>query len=81
MPGRPGRWKIGLPRCNPGGGVVGALYTGRGPVCGMMTRRTGGAGVAGVAAAGCGTVGDSSVTEASGAAATGGGSGAGGACA
>jgi hypothetical protein len=50
-PGR--RSKIGLPRCNPGpplaaaGGAVGgrmdALYTGRGPVCGITMRRGGGA--------------------------------------
>jgi hypothetical protein len=53
MPGR-GRWKIGLPRsgmtCR--GGVVavgraGAVYTGRGPVCGTIRRRGGGPGAAG----------------------------------
>src|ERR1019366_7596467 len=66
MPGR-GRWKIGLPRSGipPRGGTVGrsavgdgggAAYTGRGPVCGTIMRRTGAAGRCGVAGlAGTGT--------------------------
>ncbi len=56
-PGLP-RSKIGRPRCRmpggvgvgrgatgAGGGGGGAVYTGRGPVCGIMTRRGGGAGL------------------------------------
>ena len=47
------RSNIGLPRCSPGpvlapaagavGGTIDALYTGRGPVCGITMRRAGGA--------------------------------------
>jgi len=53
-------------------GRMGALYTGRGPVCGMITRgagELGAAGAAGLAATGAG------VTEAAGGAAAGGGAG------
>jgi hypothetical protein len=88
MPGAVGRgrWKIGWPgtgRPGAGRGVVvpcasaarsgGALYTGRGPVCGMMTRGLGSAGGFGGGAAGCFT------STAGGAATTGGGGGADGA--
>jgi len=49
------RSKIGLPRCRPApapaggavGGTIDALYTGRGPVCGITMRRGEGTGVAG----------------------------------
>jgi hypothetical protein len=55
-----GRWKIGLPGSGrpgagrdtaPGAGI-GALYTGRGPVCGMITRGCTMAGAGGLAAVG-----------------------------
>src|SRR5579863_5649941 len=62
IPGRCGRWKIGLPRSGittRGGapaGRTGAWYTGRGPVCGTINRRGGGTGVA-LAAGGAGDAG------------------------
>lgn len=81
-----GRWKIGWPgtgRPGAGRGVVapcesaarigGALYTGRGPVCGMITRGFVSVGGFGGGAAGCFT------STAGGAATTGGGGGADGA--
>ncbi len=41
--GRPGAGRIGAPACAAGaGGLTGALYTGRGPVCGTMKRGGGG---------------------------------------
>ena len=40
--GRPGAGRIGAP-----GGGTGALYTGRGPVCGMIMRGCGVAGIGG----------------------------------
>jgi len=41
--GRPGAGRIGAPACAVGGagGLIGALYTGRGPVCGTITRGKG----------------------------------------
>ncbi len=47
----PGRWKMGRRAACPGAGG-GAEYVGRGPVCGMMTRRPGVAGASGTAGAG-----------------------------
>ena len=46
LPGAPGRWKMGRRAACPGAGG-GAAYVGRGPVCGMMTRRTGASGTGG----------------------------------
>jgi hypothetical protein len=40
---------------------MGALYTGRGPVCGITTRRTGGAGISGALGA-IGLAGDDAAT-------------------
>jgi len=57
--GRAVRWNIGCPGTGrpgagrggaPGAGI-GALYTGRGPVCGMIMRRGGGTGAAGLSGA------------------------------
>jgi hypothetical protein len=49
--GRPGAGRlappIGTPGCTGGVGRSGALYTGRGPVCGTIIRGTGGGGAAG----------------------------------
>src|SRR5579863_3036777 len=39
-----GRRKIGCPRTTTPGTVAGAVYTGRGPACGVIIRFTGGAG-------------------------------------
>lgn len=52
--GRPGaeRCPIGCPGCTVARGWTGAKYTGRGPVWGVITRRTGGGGVAGFCIAG-----------------------------
>src|SRR6516164_1857419 len=70
-----GRWKIGFPRSGMtvrGGvgfaGRCGAAYTGRGPVCGTISRRAGGAGragAAGFAAAGGAVTGAATVVAAS----------------
>ena len=46
-----GRSNIGRLRGGAPGAFAGAEYVGRGPVCGIMTRRTGAAGAAGVAGA------------------------------
>jgi hypothetical protein len=82
-PGPPGRWNIGRPRWiapGPDGALGrggGALYTGRGPVCGIITRFTGAAAAAeasaasGACDAGAGGVGGAGATG--GVAATGGG--------
>ena len=52
--GRPGaeRCPIGCPGCTVARGCTGAKYTGRGPVCGVITRRGGGTAAAGLCAVG-----------------------------
>jgi hypothetical protein len=55
--GRPGAGRAGAPDwAAEGGACGGALYTGRGPVCGTIIRRCGGAGADGLVAGGVGGV-------------------------